>query len=378
MGRKMKVLQYFWGKLDAGGAESLIINLFEKMDKNRFDVDFLVYENKTYFYNDKVKKLGGNVIALSKKESRFLPIRLFKRWMNLYILLKDGQYNVFHCNCDFSLKFVELFIAKKAGIKKRVCHSHNSALDTTTLKGKISYVVHMVCRPLLVYFATDLIACSEEAADWLFGQNSKKRHGAIVINNGIDAAYYEFDKGTRDTYRFKMGVKNEILLGNIGRFTPIKNQRYLIDIIKSAKKRDLTVKAVLIGDGELLDEVKAYARESDVEDRVIFTGATKNVRDYLMAMDCFVMPSLYEGLPVSGIEAQAAGLPCVMSDTITNKLDVTGNIKFLPLTDSANKWLEAIIVFLASFSRKSEKKAIRTAGYDIDAIARIIEELYSR
>lgn len=376
--KKKKVLQYFWGKLDAGGAETLIINIFEKIDKTKFDIDFLVYENKDYFYNDKVKQMGGNIIALSNRESRLLPIRIFKRWKNLYILLKYGKYDVFHCNCDFSLKFVELLIAKKAGIKKRICHSHNSALEKKTLKGKISYIIHIVCRPLLVSLATDLIACSEESANWLYGKNVQKKKKPIVLNNGIDAMYYEFDKSTRDIYRSKLKVKDEILLGNIGRFTYVKNQRYLIDIVKCAKKRDLDVKAILIGEGDLLEETKAYARTVGVEERIIFTGLTNKVRDYLMAMDCYVMPSLYEGLPVSGIEAQATGLPCVMSDTITNKLDITGNIKFISLAKSPEKWLDVILSLLDSYSRKSEKQAIRAAGFDINEVVNQLEELYLR
>lgn len=376
--KKKKVLQYFWGKLDTGGAETLIVNIFEKMDKNKFDVDFLVYENKNYFYTDKVKQMGGDVIALSDKESRLLPIRLLKRWKNLYVLLKYGKYDVFHCNCDFSFKFVELLIAKKAGIKRRVCHSHSSSLERNTLKGKISYIVHIACRPLLVFLATDLIACSEESADWLFGKNVRKKIKPIIINNGIDAVYYEFDKTTRDIYRSKLEIKDEILLGNVGRFMYVKNQKYLIDIVQCAKKKNLAVKAVFIGGGDLLEETKAYAQKVGVEERIIFIGVTNKVRDYLMAMDCFVMPSLYEGLPVSGIEAQAAGLPCIMSDSITCKLDVTGNIKFMSLEESPEEWLDAILSLLDSFSRKSEKQAIKEAGFDINEVVYQLEDLYLR
>ena len=141
--KKIKVLQYFWGKLDAGGAESLIVNIFREMDKNKFDVDFLVYENKKFFYTDIIEQLGGHVVPLAEVESKILLVRLIKRWISLYKLLKKRKYDVFHCNCDFSMKFIELAIAKKAGVPIRVCHSHNSSLDKTSLKGKISYFVHI-------------------------------------------------------------------------------------------------------------------------------------------------------------------------------------------------------------------------------------------
>lgn len=377
MRQKKKVLQYFWGKLDAGGAETFIINLFSQMDKGLFDVDFLVYEDKKYFYSDKVKELGGNVVALSKSESRFFSIRLLKRWRRLYKLLKNGQYDVFHCNCDFSLKFVELFLAKKAGIEKRICHSHNSALETTTLKGKVSYIVHLVCRPILVHFSTDLLACSEESADWLFGKKNAKRHKAIVINNGIDAEYYAFDKEAREQYRKEIGVENEILLGNVGRFTQIKNQKYIIDIVEFALRNNYKVKACLIGAGEEFKNVESIVKERCLDNNIVFVGTTDRVRDYLMAFDCYVMPSLYEGLPVSGIEAQATGLPCVVSSTVVRQLDITGNVSFVDLDAGVEYWWNEILK-LSSLSRNDMKDQVCQAGYDIGTIAKRVVDIYQQ
>ena len=373
---KKKVLQYFWGKLDSGGAETLIINIFEKMDKQTYNVDFLVYENKEYFYNQKVKSLGGNIVALSNTESTCLPIRLVKRWANLYALLKKEKYDVFHCNCDFAFKWVEMMIAKRAGVGKRICHSHNSALDTTTPKGKVSYLVHCFCRPLLRYYTTDFIACSEASADWLYGKKKNVQQQTIILKNGIDAMYYEYDMEARREYRKKIGVTNQIVIGNVGRFTPIKNQGFLVDIAKEIKSRALDMKVVLIGTGERLEQIKQEVKDYGLENIVVFLGATDKVRNYLMAFDCFVMPSLYEGLPVSAIEAQATGLPCVLSDTITRQLDVTGNVKFLSLNETAAVWLDNILDWINGFERKSELTMIRRAGYDVAGVTKIMEAVY--
>lgn len=374
---KKKVLQYFWGKLDSGGAETFIINLFTKLNKEKFAVDFLVYEDITYFYNDVIEELGGRVVPLSKREPKFLPWRLIKRWFKLYKLMKDEKYDVFHCNCDFSLKFVELAIAKKAGVKKRICHSHNSAIDTTRVKGKISYCVHVLFRPLIAVYATDYLACSEKAGEWLYGKNFPKNR-VIITNNGIDAEYYSFDLDTRKKIRKNICAENDIVIGHIGRFTPIKNQKFIVDIISVAFNRGMSIKAVLIGDGELKKEVEKYSKDKGVSEMITFIGITNKVRDYLMGFDCFVMPSLYEGLPVSGIEAQAAGLPCFFSDTITKDLSITENTHFLSLDDAPEYWLDSIMNCVSSFKRKNEQLSINRNGYDINQVVNSIEIIYMK
>lgn len=373
---KKKVLQYFWGKLDSGGAETFIINLFSKLNKEKFEVDFLSYEDKKYFYNDVIENLGGRVVPLSKEESTFLPWRLLNRWYRLYKLFKNENYDVFHCNCDFSLKFVELAIAKKAGVKKRVCHSHNSAIDTTNIKGKISYYVHILFRPLIIKYATDYLACSEEAGKWLYGEKAPNNK-VIIINNGIDSDYYSFDCDTRKRIRQDIFSDKDIVIGHIGRFTPIKNQKFIVDIVLSAVKRGISMKAILIGDGELKKYVEEYSKLKGISDLIFFVGVTNKVRDYLMGFDCLVMPSLYEGLPVSAIEAQAAGLPCFFSDSITKDLTITDNTYFLSLNYSTDYWVDSIINCLSVFNRKDENISIKNNGYDINKIVENIEYIYN-
>lgn len=373
--KKIKVLQYFWGKLDAGGAESLIVNIFREMDKDKFDVDFLVYENKNFFYTDIIEQLGGHVVPLAEVESKVLFVRLIKRWVSLYKLLKERKYDVFHCNCDFSMKFIELAIAKIAGVPIRVCHSHNSSLDKTSLKGKISYFVHILFRPLVSKYATNLLACSENAAVWLFGKGVAKEK-IMITHNGINAKYYSYDEKTRNEMRHELNLNNELVIGHIGRFTPIKNQKFMIDLAIEAKKHKMPIKIFLIGEGDLKLQMEHYAITCGVDDNVYFVGTTKRVRDYLMAFDCFVLPSLYEGLPVSGIEAQASGLACVVSDTVTKDLDITGNVLFVSLNAGPSIWLEKILQWINQIERTDVSEKIIVHGYDIKSLAKKIEVIY--
>lgn len=375
MSKKKKILQSFWGEFNAGGAETMMVNIFKKTNTDLFDVSFLTYDSEEYFYNQTIRDNGGKMVALTDRQPRFIIKRIFSRWKRLYRLFKQENYDVFYCNCDFSFKFIEMFLAKKAGIRVRVAHSHSTSLETDNFKGKISFALHKVFRPLLVRYTTDYVACSEGAAKWLFG---KKVKNAVIINNGIDSEYYQFDEKTRAEYREKLKLKDSIALGHVGRFFWVKNQKFLIDIAKEAKTKGIDIKILLIGEGELKVECVEYARAMGVEDKVLFVGTTDKVRDYLMAFDCFVMPSFFEGVPVSGIEAQATGLPCVMSDKISRDLDITGNLRFLSLDLGAKDWLDNIIDFCGSFTRINTRDHIIDAGYDIMNAVKDIERIYGK
>lgn len=374
---RKKVFQYFWGKLDAGGAETFIVNLFENINQEKYRIDFCTYEKKEYFYSKRIIEHGGIIVPLREVESHVLIVRLIQRWIDLYHVLKREKYDVFHCNCDFSLKWIEMFIAKMAGVKVRICHSHNTALDTTSLKGKFKYLLHKAFIPLLVKNTTDFVACSEESAKWLYGEKFDLSK-VLVAKNGINTEYFDYDVNVRDKVRDELMIEEDcILIGNVGRFTTIKNQTFIVKIIEYAIRRGTKIKACLIGMGELFDDVRALVNTMGLNEYVLFMGLKSNVRDYLMAFDCYVMPSLYEGLPVSGIEAQAAGLPCVVSDTVDKAMDISGNVSFLDLESNIEYWYKMIIES-CNMPRKTMKNVVRDAGYDIKTTAKEIEQIYNR
>lgn len=374
---QIKVMEYFFGKLDAGGAETLIVNLFKEMDHKKFDVDFLVYENREYFYSQEVIDNGGKIIPLSNRESRILPVRLIQRWWRLYQVLKNGDYDVFHCNCDFSFKFIEMFIAKLAGVKKRVCHSHSTSISGVGFRGKIMRLVHHVCVPLIVKYSTDLIACSADAGDWLYGKHPDKK--VLILKNGIDTGKFDYSPSRRQEMRTALKVTDSTLvMGLVARFVPEKNQQYLIQILKVATQKGHPVHLVLVGDGAERKNIESMLAANNLNTSVTFVGATFNVSDYLQAMDVFVMPSLFEGLPVSLIEAQSAGLPCLISDVITHDVDVTGNVQWLSLQLGPTLWWDAICKVDHSFIRHSTRKQIIDSGYDLSQSCRIMEDRFEQ
>jgi len=230
---------------------------------------------------------------------------------------------------------------------------------------------------LLVYFTTDFMACSEDSAKWLFG-NRFALSKVLVINNGIKSALYSFNNEIRDEMRHQLHISDQcVLLGNVGRFTKIKNQKFIVDLVEYAREQKNDVKACLIGSGEELDAVQQYICERYLEDDVILPGLTDKVRDYLMAFDCYVLPSIYEGLPVSGIEAQATGLPCVVSKSVDSKLDISGHVTFLDLADGYKVWWQEIVKSVSG-KRSDMGDKVRIAGYDISFNAKKISEVYAR
>lgn len=372
--KRIRVFQYFWGKLDTGGAETFIVNMFEQLNRDLFQVDFCSYEEKEYFYSRRILQDGGGIIPLQKRESKVLIIRLIERWINLYKVIKNGKYDIFHCNCDFSFKCIEMFIAKLAGVKVRICHSHNSAIDTNNLKGRIQYKIHCMMRPILRKYSTSLMACSVESAKWLYGENIDLNK-VLLVNNGIDSSYFDFDRETREKIRNELNFGDSHIIGNVGRFSKIKNQKFIIEIINYCHQNNLDVKACLIGDGVELESVKDEVERLGLSQNVVFIGLTDKVRDYMMAFDSYVMPSLYEGLPVSGIEAQATGLHCVVSSTVDKALDLTGNVSFIDLDKGVKKWVDTILSIKSS-ERETMVNKICSMGYDIKATADLISNLY--
>ena len=374
MGNEIKVAQYFWGSLDAGGAETFIVNLFQRIDKNKFDFEFIVYEDKEYFYTNKIKSSNGTIHSLCSKDplKDWLPVRLVKRWYKLYQLLKREEYQVFHCNCDFSFKFVEMYLAKKAGVPIRICHSHNSGLESTTIKKRIKIRLHQKFIPLLNKFTTHRLACSQEAGEWLFGS---KRNDILIIHNAIDTEKYIYTEEKHLTEKKMLGMENDLIIGHIGRFFPVKNHDFLIDIFYEIYKKRNCAKLILVGEGEEKRKIQNKVNKLGLESAVLFVGVTHNIVQLLLAMDVFVMPSFFEGLPVAAVEAQASGLPCVFSENISRMIAISNHVKFVSLEKTAEEWAD-IILDSSELKRENTYKVMCENGYDISVCAKQMEKIY--
>ncbi|WP_158227538.1 glycosyltransferase [Lactobacillus sp. UMNPBX4] len=306
--------------LEANGISTFIINTANQLVKNNINVTILAPNKVDDKLVDDLKRKGVHVKEILERNSN--PIKYFK-CLKRYLSLK--KFDIVHVNGNSTTMAIELFAAKLAGIKKRIAHSHN----TTTQHP----IINRTLRPLFELSVNGRLACNRAAGKWLF-----KKNKFTVIPNGIDLFKYKFNEKTRKDYRKKIHIKdNEILLGHVGEFNYQKNQIFLIELLK---KLPSTYKLVLIGQGEKIHDIKNRVKILNIKDRVIFTGVINNVPDYLNAMDIFVLPSHFEGQPFVLVEAAAAGLNCIISNSISKEVNVSNNVTFCTL--NVKKWIREL------------------------------------
>lgn len=375
----LRVLQYLYGSVDLGGAETIVVNMQKEVKSYDCRFDYIVFEDRKFYFTDIIIENGGTIIPVLTPNRLPLPMKVMVRWHKLYKILKSGKYDCFHCNCDTAYRFVELAIAKMAGVPVRIVHSHNSSIDDFTFKWKLKKLSHYICRKFLPLFATSLFACSKSAADWMYGKNYKKKP-IYIIANGIDTESFAFKKEIRVRTRKLLNADdNDILICNVGRFSEVKNQSLLLKILKIAiEKKGQQVKLLLLGDGKLKEKLKNEAIQLEIDKNVIFTGNVSNVNEHLMASDIYIMPSLYEGLPVSGIEAQCTGLHLLVSESVSKELNLSHNVSFISLEHKPQDWWsEADKLLNSKIDREISYKVLEDAGYSIKKTAKFVYEVYS-
>jgi len=346
----IRILQVF-ASLDRGGAETMMMNIYRKIDREKIQFDFVVNANDSeYAYENEITQLGGRVYRMP----RYLLYNYFsyrQAWRRL--LLQHPEWQIIHGHHTAAAS-VYLGVAR-AMSRKTIAHSHVAGRDNT-LK---SYAKMAVRYPLR--FKTDyLFACSFKAAWWMFGKHSRRAH---VIKNAIDARRFAHNEKT---------ACDKFVVGHVGRFELQKNHAFLVDIFAEVKRLRPEAVLLLVGDGKLRCEIESKVRT----DGVYFLGVREDIPELLRSMDVLVFPSLYEGLPVTVIEAQAAGLPCVISDAITDEVIITDLVKQFPLNASAHKWAEAILDFADTVSRRDTYDEIVAAGYDIGGQAEVLSKFY--
>lgn len=308
-----------------GGIENFVMNVYRNIDRNKYQFDFILQNNEKSFFEEEIEKLGGKVYKIPRFEKA--PIKHIKE---LKRILSENDYAAFHRHTANSVAFVDLMIAKKCKMDVRIAHSHNTSHN--------AIVLNNIFKPLLYKYATKHLACGKDAGRWLFGNRD-----FTTLYNGIDIKKYSFSNDIRQQYREEFKVAdNEVLLGNVGRFSEQKNHKYLIEIFSALSKKDDKYKLVLCGDGELREDIEKQIKENNIEDKVILAGVRKDVNCILQAMDIFVFPSLYEGLPVTLMEAQISNIPMIISNTITEEVKYN-NITSIGIEENdIEKWCEEI------------------------------------
>lgn len=358
--------------LSAAGIESFIMNIYRNIDRKKVQFDFLVLRNQKEFYDDEIVALGGKkYYVLSRKKNSLL--RVMDEAKQIEKFLKHHHYDTVHIHYTTPLRAFYLKAAKNAGVSKRIYHSHSAEVSG---KSKIKLAVYNYCKNIIDKYATDCFACSEAAAQWIYSEDTLKNSKVKIICNGIDTKRFLFDEEIRKKVRKEMNIQDKFVIVNTGRFTEQKNQNFLIEIMRLIKSKEKHVKLLLLGDGPLKEQYETKVKNLELEDVVEFLGVKSNVQDYLFASDCYVMPSLYEGLPVAGVEAECTGIPCVFSDRITKEVKVNDNTCFLSLDLPIDEWATVIMKQLPNLDRRMSIKSVISAGYDIHDVALNMQKFY--
>lgn len=356
------------GILDKGGLETFILNLYRSIDRNKVQFDFLVHKKKKGAFEDEIESLGGRIYRIPYVND-VGPIgyrRELRKFFN-----NHKEYNIVHSHMN-AVSGVILNEAKKCGVKSRIAHSHTSNPEYSLLEG----IYKTIAKKYINKSANFKFACSEKAGKWLYGNDETFK----VINNAIDIDNFKYDADIREAIRKEMNIKEKIVIGHVGRFCQCKNHRMIIDIFKEINKNYNNAILVLVGDGELKSYIKSKVDEYKLNDKVYFFGVRDDVNKVINSFDVMLFPSLHEGLPVTLIEAQANGLPCVISDSITKEVDLhCGLIKFVSLSDKISCWVRDIINSsnLREINNQDNiAKNIQKFGYNIKDIANYMERFY--
>lgn len=362
----MKRILCIVGGMNAGGAETYLMKLYRKFDRNYYQMDFAVTIPKEGFYDKEILALGGQIFHIAPK-----TVNIFKNYLNIYQIVKKGSYLSVLRTSQHSLSALELLAAWQGGARIRIFRSSNS--NTTTESG-FDYFLHRSFRFMPNLFANVRIAPSEEAARFMFGEKSIRKGKVTLLKNGIDLNEYKYSVAARKQVREEFGISTNFVVGHIGRFSKQKNHEFLIKVFSEIKKEEETAILCLVGVGELENEIRDKINEYGLGESVIFTGTRNDIPEILSAFDIFVFPSLYEGMPNTVIEAQATGLYCVVSNMITREANITGNVYYLPLDSSPIEWMNEILEH-SKRKRYDPSRSFIERGYIIDDVSKYFCDL---
>lgn len=360
----IKVLHLFT-TLDNGGVETFLASYYRHIDRDKIQFDFVVPSFNEGFLEPEMKKLGGRVFHIHR-----LRANPFKHLTDLFRIISKGNYDVIHCHGYKSS--IGLFIAKIVGCRVRVLHSHMAYVKESIIEKK----VRQLLTTLSICVATNLFACGRDAARWLFG-NKRLTTGLVeIIPNAIELDKYSFSSADREKVRQELQIESSFVLGNVARLSNQKNQIFLLEMMRELIPICPDIVLLLIGDGEDQEMLKEYCRTLCLADSVRFLGRRKDIPVLLSAIDLFVLPSKFEGLPVSLVEAQSAGLPILASDTITREVDLMNTITYLPIGRNGQEEWKKTVEDLKQKHTRHSSASLYGSDYDIHHQARKLSQWY--
>lgn len=363
--QRIKVLVIVNAVFGYDGISNVATNYYRYQDKTKVQMDLLTINPIPDVLKTEIERDGNHSYVISGRNRNPL-----KYVFSLANIIKRNVYDIVYVHGNSATMAVELLAAAIGGCKVRVAHSHNTQCDHQKL--------NRLLMPVFSKLYTDCCACSVEAGRFLFGDKE-----CYVVNNGLYLPKYRFNQNVRDSIRKKYNLENKIVIGHIGRFAYQKNQEFLVKVLKAAIEKGNNMALLLVGGGEMVDEIKQRVKEASLEDRTVFYGTTDSVNEVVQAMDCFVFPSRFEGLGIVALEAQASGLACVASEQVPRKMKVVDQTSFVSLDDPMDTWVNTIIESVIPPSERVKsidevKTLFEDAGYDIEMNCTDMLSFYNR
>ena len=365
--KKVKVLHVV-GAMNRAGTETMLMNFYRHMDHDKFQFDFVSYDKGIADYDEEIESLNGTIIKLTKTSSIKQLFAAIKKY---------GPYDVVHAHTLFHSGIVNL-AAFLAGVKIRITHAH-----TTTDKSSFSRKIYMTTMRFLINtFSTTLLACSKEAGLFVFGKESVKKEKYSYFPNAIDyAAFLQPTEIDVENFKLEEGLENQsIVIGHIGTFKTSKNHMFLLSIMERLVEKEPAITLLFVGDGELRQSIQEKAQQQGLMDNVKFLGVRKDIQTLLHSMDVFVFPSIYEGLGLVLLEAQASGVPCIVSEAIQPEADLGfGLVEKLPLAEGSEIWAERIIQSVGKKEKNTNKimSHFEKSGYSLTNGMAILQKIYN-
>jgi glycosyltransferase EpsF len=353
------------GNMHSGGVEAVVMNYYRNIDRTKIQFDFIVHDNSSVPQKEEIEHLGGKIL--------FTPsyIHLFKYLKELRKIFKENKYKIVHSHLN-SLSIFPLYAAKKEGIPVRIAHNHS----TSNIKEWKITLLKTMLKPFSKIQATEYFACSELAARWLFGNKAFEEGKVIIIANAIDLEKFKHNNKIGTKIKKDLNIdSSKKIIGHVGRFVKQKNHEFLIEIFKEINIENKNTALLLIGEGPLKNKIKEKVKKLKLDKSVYFAGAVNNVNEYMQAMDLFLFPSLYEGLGMVAVEAQTAGLPCVVSTELPKDVAITNKCIFISLSEDVSKWKDNILILLKE-NKIETKKLPNITQFDITKKAHELEEKY--
>lgn len=357
----MKRLLCILSNMNAGGAETFLMKIYRKIDKTKYQFDFCINTKERCFYESEIENMGGKIYRIPSKSEN---LKIFKK--ELKRICEENKYKYVLRITANAAGLLDLKIAKQAGVEVCIARSSNSNSE----KGIKNKIAHILGKIFYLKFVDKGIAPSKLAAEYTFGKEVFNKEKISILHNALDINNYEFNNKGRKIIRqdFKLPDK-ALVIGNIGRFMTQKNHKRVIEIFEKIHYLNQNTFLMLVGKGELENDIKEYVKNKNLENFVIFMGIRSDITNILSAMDILLMPSFYEGMPNTVIEAQATGLPCVISTTITEEANITGLVKYVPLSASNDIWAKEVLKSITEI-RLDTKKIFIENNYDIDSVVK--------